>query len=262
MLDLEHDLQIVDGRGGHCERPAPSAALIMQDRFIGDIGDFEKYGLLRALAGVHPQNAPELSLGIVWYMVPDANIDFLKNPERFRECDPPLFDELHRLVGSNQRTIAAIEQAPIWPRGTKFFGSQAFKRVPSPESGPWLDAAVKEVGECNLIFLDPDTGLENRPNDPCEREHCSYKDVLRFWERGASLVIYQHQHRFKRQAEQMAEVADKLKQEVGTRPWYLHFTQRSLFLVPSKRHVDILKARFLRFVGNWGGHPRLGDGPE
>ena len=27
----------------------------MQDRFVGDIGDFGKYGLLRALAGISPR---------------------------------------------------------------------------------------------------------------------------------------------------------------------------------------------------------------
>ena len=239
-----------------------SVALIMQDRFIGDIGDFEKYGLLRALAGVHPPEAPELSLGVVWYKVPDLNIDFLKDPTGYRDCDPLLFNELNRVVQSNERTIAAIQHVPIWPKGTKFFGEPAVKRKPSRPDDPWLDAAVEEIGKCELVFLDPDNGLENRSKDRCSREHCSYNDVQRLWERGASLVIYQHQHRFKRQAEQMAAIADELKEVVGTRPWYLHFTQRSLFVVPSKRHDDILKARFLRFVGNWGGHPRLGNGPE
>ena len=44
----------------------------MQNRYVGDLGDFGKYGLLRALCV--PGDAlggPELSLGIVWYLVPD-----------------------------------------------------------------------------------------------------------------------------------------------------------------------------------------------
>src|ERR1035441_7091230 len=132
----------------------------MRDRFIGDIGDFSKYGLLRALAGVHPQEAPELSLGIVWYRVPDAGIKYLSDPKRSRDCDPLLFDELSRLVGSNQRTIAAIEQISIWPRGTKFFSLSAVKRFSTAESDPWLDEAEKTLTGCDLVFLDPDTGLE------------------------------------------------------------------------------------------------------
>ena len=36
----------------------------MQDRFGGDVGDFGKYGLLRALAGVWPDAMPRFSLGV------------------------------------------------------------------------------------------------------------------------------------------------------------------------------------------------------
>ncbi len=42
----------------------------MQDRYVGDVGDFGKYGLLRALSGPFKSEAV-LSLGMVWYLVPD-----------------------------------------------------------------------------------------------------------------------------------------------------------------------------------------------
>ena len=43
----------------------------VQDRYVGDVGDFGKYGLLRALCG------GDLTLGVVWYLYPDeeANND-------------------------------------------------------------------------------------------------------------------------------------------------------------------------------------------
>jgi hypothetical protein len=37
----------------------------VQDRYVGDIGDFGKYGLLIALCG------HDLSLGVVWHLVPN-----------------------------------------------------------------------------------------------------------------------------------------------------------------------------------------------
>lgn len=37
----------------------------MQNRYAGDIGDFGKFGLLRALRG------SGLSIGVNWYLVPD-----------------------------------------------------------------------------------------------------------------------------------------------------------------------------------------------
>src|SRR5829696_4979011 len=38
----------------------------MQDRYVGDVGDFGKYGLLRTLGA-------GLSLGVVWYLVPNES---------------------------------------------------------------------------------------------------------------------------------------------------------------------------------------------
>ena len=38
----------------------------MQDKFVGDEGDFGKYGLLRTLAGIEPKDEPRYRLGIVW----------------------------------------------------------------------------------------------------------------------------------------------------------------------------------------------------
>ncbi len=39
----------------------------MQDRYVGDIGDFAKFGLLRyILSGL-----PQLKLGVQWYELPD-----------------------------------------------------------------------------------------------------------------------------------------------------------------------------------------------
>src|ERR1035441_5832664 len=60
---------------------------LMRDMFIGDEGDFCKYGLLRALAGVQPKETDELSLGIVWYRVPESRIKYLDDPKTFRGCD-------------------------------------------------------------------------------------------------------------------------------------------------------------------------------
>ena len=41
----------------------------MQNRYTGDVGDFGKYGLLRALT--QPEMQEETKLGVVWYLNPD-----------------------------------------------------------------------------------------------------------------------------------------------------------------------------------------------
>ena len=47
----------------------------MQNKYVADIGDFGKYGLLNYLC--NPSNAcsEKLSLGVNWYLVKDENSD-------------------------------------------------------------------------------------------------------------------------------------------------------------------------------------------
>ena len=90
----------------------------MQDQYVGDIGDFGKYGLLRHLTGMRDDAAPgdALRLGVVWYLFPDEapkdpnkpdNRDgsltgYLRdrrdNHKKFRNCDTDLYDALHKIV--------------------------------------------------------------------------------------------------------------------------------------------------------------------
>jgi len=46
----------------------------MQNRYVGDIGDFGKYHLLKILSqGNGLDNGGNLVLGVVWYLVPNEN---------------------------------------------------------------------------------------------------------------------------------------------------------------------------------------------
>ena len=62
----------------------------VQDRYVGDIGDFVKLALLRALS-------PGRSLGVGWYLTPDEahtsdgrHTGYLHKPDRWRALDPEL----------------------------------------------------------------------------------------------------------------------------------------------------------------------------
>lgn len=73
----------------------------MQNRYVGDVGYFGKYGLLRLLC-LGKGAGKQLSLGVVWYLVSDEShnedekyISYLnltaENHRRFRLCDPPMY---------------------------------------------------------------------------------------------------------------------------------------------------------------------------
>ena len=47
----------------------------MQNRYTADLGDFGKYGLLKALCQSYIEDEePNLRLGVVWYLVPHSQI--------------------------------------------------------------------------------------------------------------------------------------------------------------------------------------------
>src|SRR3954452_15801693 len=75
----------------------------MQNRYVGDIGDYLKLGILRALS-------PGYHLGVAWWLFPDEahnrdgrHIRYLSRPDRWRHFDPDLFDTLRGIVSSGRR---------------------------------------------------------------------------------------------------------------------------------------------------------------
>jgi len=101
-------------------------ALSLENRYVGDVGDFGKYGLLKALC--LPSKVPggcNLSLGVVWYLVPDESKDgkltgYLKDSPKnlglYRSCDPGLYDSLRDIVCGDRRNVSAIRQEGVLPR--------------------------------------------------------------------------------------------------------------------------------------------------
>src|SRR5258705_2254990 len=85
----------------------------MQDRYAGDIGDFGKLALLRALS-------PERKLGVCWYLCTGegednndgAHVKYLEQPDRFRALEPEVFAALGKLV-KGERSVAALEKTRL-----------------------------------------------------------------------------------------------------------------------------------------------------
>lgn len=136
---------------------------VMQNRYVGDIGDYAKYALLRAIGREH-------QLGVAWYLYPDEghNADgkhtsYLDAPAQWRDLDPDLFDGLKSLVSQDQRCVDSIERAQLLPSGQfhsrvlssdlRTYGERAAWRQ------QWFEHVLSDLGECNFVFADPDNGL-------------------------------------------------------------------------------------------------------
>jgi len=166
----------------------------MKNQYFGDINDYRKYGLLRAIA-----SASNFRTMVAWMLTQDDGgtdgnfISYLEHPTKWAHHDPPLYNELRRLLkGKNQRNIGLIETSGLITN-TDFFSAY----VPEAASlrNDWFQSLISMSKGKDLIFLDPDNGLEVKSR-PYGRKHSSkflyWREVESLWRNNNSLLIYQH----------------------------------------------------------------------
>ena len=164
----------------------------MQDNYIGDIGDYGKYGLLRAVC------AAEMSLSVNWYRVVPTKlgkqndgkyISYLSKPQLYRAYDPILFDSLNNIVIQEQnRTIERIEQESLFP-------AVYFSKILSADRNTWHKQALEQTKNTEVVFLDPDNGLETakmHQNGGATEKHVRWAELKDYYARGQNVILYQH----------------------------------------------------------------------
>lgn len=227
----------------------------MQDCYAGDIGDFGKYGLLRWLCR-EDDHGDALSLGVLWYHFEccdgGGDIDYLKPPKSrvFECCDNDLISILRLIVNNNKRKIAAIEECGALPPGTKFFSEKMVfanlkgRKAQVDARTRWFERGMRLVEDADLVFVDPNTGFKDRITEkPLSAKHAYYDEIEMLWERGQSLVIYQHvRGDVKRMAgTHLQEFRNMATDQITL--WWHRGTARLYFILPAPRHAKILRAR-------------------
>lgn len=227
----------------------------MQNRYVGDVGDFAKYGLLRRLTA---QNS--LRLGVVWYLFNDEthngdgrHTSYLRSPI-FAALDPALYQSLAELVAADRRSVRAIASAGILPKDTVFFDAPIARSDglarPAPQRArqraSWLRRALAATNACDLVFFDPDNGLETASvarHSPKGGKYVFWDELLPFWDRGQSLIIYHHLNRTASVARQTEVLQGRFASEFGATAFIRPFlfrrgSCRHFWLVSQERHVN------------------------
>jgi hypothetical protein len=234
----------------------------MQDRYVGDAGDFGKYGLLRHLARAFGWDA-ELRLGVIWYLVDDESgnqdgrhLSYLGDPA-LTECDSDLRGVLKEIVEGGERCVSLIERRKVLPEGTVFFS----ERLPS--NGPmarivrtanrqeWFERAFLTTQSCDLVFLDPDNGLEiaSTPRGSARsHKYVLMQEVRLLVARRQSVLVYQHMHRRAPHRSQVAEGLARLREAFPDAPsivatTYRRGSARTFFLLTSPAQDGFLRQR-------------------
>lgn len=256
----------------------------MQDCYVGDIGDFGKYGLLRWLCGVHDSDEP-LRLGVLWYRTPDEDnsdgrlTDYLEPPDKrlleskpatlrrkntqyvgLRGCDETLFDGLHDLVKvKKNRSVKAVRESGILPADTIFFEPEV-PAVPHKRSA-WMAEGLQAVIGKHLVFADPDNGITGLKAGSRQVQrslkHAYCDEIEMCWERDQSLVIYQHSDRRRGGLRKLvADVSDAFKEfgapELHVLRW--RRKQARVYLVlPARDHEELITCRIDNLLAaKWG----------
>ena len=173
----------------------------MKHQYVGDLNDYRKYALLRALSV-----GGSVRVGVNWMLTAaDGSTDgsklaYLEQPERHRQFDPELFNVLATAsLAPDWRRLETIEASGAIP-GASYFNPELGDSSPSREV--FMERCALCLAVADLIFFDPDNGLET--SLPKGRKgSCKYlylDEVKRFYVSGKSLLIYQHFPRIERQA--------------------------------------------------------------
>lgn len=252
----------------------------MQNRYIGDVGDFLKIGILRLLSG--PMSDPEhMKVGLVWYLVPDESgnndgkhVAYLKmdSPKgrELRPLDPDLYDELVHIVQRRPQTVMNIEQSGVLPADAVTFTqvldfsdlSPSNRSLRIERRTTWLQGALAATASSDIVFLDPDNGIRSRAHPVRSHQsraikHAYFDEIAQFLKRGQSVIAYHHADRsaaLNVQAERrMAEIRDELDVVPLCALCMRQGTSRFFFVIPSPHDAQALAKKISSIEsGPWG----------
>lgn len=174
----------------------------MKNQYVGDIGDYGKYGLLRFLAN------HGIKIGINWYLTEnDSSSDgkftgYLTKPTD-RDCDPELYDALQKIAFRTDKTVKMIGNSGIIPRA-EFFdeilkNSSLEGKAVKWTRRLWFNNSILMLKDAELIFADPDNGISFtktiRTKD--SEKYILPDEVCDYYHRGKNVVYYCHKGRRK-----------------------------------------------------------------
>ena len=171
----------------------------MKNQYVGDIGDFGKYSLLRAFveAGV--------KVGVNWYLTENDGskngkfTDYLDKGQ-MRSNNEEIFDVLKGIACKKDKSVFDIEKSGIL-KDAMFFtdiiegtGGPAERRAARKQ---WFEKSMEALSKAELVYMDPDNGLlESGPASKLGAEKFALPDeVKQYFDAGHNVVYYCHKGR-------------------------------------------------------------------
>ncbi|MFV0402261.1 MAG: hypothetical protein ACK5LX_16815 [Oscillospiraceae bacterium] len=220
----------------------------MKNQYVGDIGDYTKFGFLRAFesAGLH--------IGLNWYLTPDdsrsdgRHITYLDAP-----CDTPDFELyciLKQVVQNNIRRVSELERVGLIRNAIYYNEPLDFSKTLDKMlfRAQWHSRALAALSAQDVVLLDPDNGLEvksTRPHHIHGNKFTAYKEVVDYYYAGASVIVYNHRDRSPQEKylERFTRFRD-IESTANAEMFYLRasrFSMRDYLFLIQPKHNKILR---------------------
>ena len=216
----------------------------MQLRYVGGIADFGKFALLRRLM-------KDRRLAVCCYLAGENDetkdrerqFDYLKHPDDFRHFAPELFDRLAEFDGGVADPLTELQTS-------KILENAVFLREEVPKllsmRRPWADELVASVRGANLVFLDPDYGIEGKR---LTKRHVALAEIAALRLPDRALVIG---HRQSGRKLEVKFLADQMR-SLGCDPVEiirLRLMTSRLYVIAD--HDSAMSDHLATFVRQWG----------
>lgn len=233
----------------------------MQNRYVGDVGDFGKYGLLRQIC------KSNLALGVNWYLTlnetnnNDGKHTTYLNQNKYYGYDDTVFFYLKSLVEQGNRDVNHIQSSSLLPDNTLFYNEFLdFSKEPNflvrkSIRLAWHQNALRRLRDCDIVFLDPDNGLQGKSASLTDKKGAKYvalDELKDYYKRGQSVIFYNHRER-----KQRDEYLDKFRllkkePELSNAVWlglqYNKGTIRDYIFVLQPHHYVPVKTQYDRLL--------------
>ncbi len=230
----------------------------MKNQYVGDENDYRKYGLLRCLA-----RGAEMSIGVVWMLTEDdgskdgGKIDYLEKPWEWEHHDGSLFNGLKDIVkGSGERNVRQVKDLGLLPRAD-YFEEVLIDDVQRRRL--FFAKGLERLAGKDLLFFDPDNGMEV-PSKPLgikgRKGSCKYlyfPEIKEAFQRGHSLLIYQHFAHEKRQTYIQQRASGLFNKVLGVDAIFSFSTSNvCFFLMPQEKHTHYFQGWLGDIGTRWG----------
>ena len=228
----------------------------MQNRCVGDISDFVKYALLRAVM-------PGRHLGVVCYLYPDEDaaegrrhLAYLNRAGQWRSLDSDVYDALRTMVRAGGQSLGAIRAAGLMPGAAFADQGLCIADVPVRQRASWrrrwFERVHGTVAECDLIFADPDDGLSPvgrfRPTVKASAKTMALGEAEALAADGVLIVHHRNTSRHGGHRDEIRYWQRELPGDVYAYYWR-RWVNRTFFVVNAD---DLMVTRLREFAERWG----------